>query len=37
MSGFVNRRYLSAESITLILNHQNEHEEREELAELKPG
>ena len=33
----VNRRYLSAESITLILNHQNEHEEREELAELKPG
>ena len=33
----VNRRYLSAESITLILNEHDEHEEREELAELKPG
>jgi len=32
----VNRRYLSHESIALILNNQ-EHEEREELAELKPG
>ena len=33
----VNRRYLSAESIALILNNENDHEEREELAELKPG
>ena len=33
----VNRRYLSAESITLILTDQNENEDREELAELKPA
>jgi len=32
----VNRRYLSAESITLILNDHDQHE-REELAELKPA
>jgi putative transposase len=32
----VNRRYLSAESIELILNDQHEHD-REELAELKPA
>ena len=35
--GLVNRRYLSAESISLILNNQDDNEEREELTELTAG